>query len=350
MCVIECGFVCNHQDPASPDECNSECGDGIKSSVEDCDDGNAENDDGCSQDCVLETSGFACLPLPCKQTTCQDVSAITTCDEVVGLLMTQTESGRAKTVWSHPALPVVSVFEVECSYSFDGTSVSLTENVTLESCPEFMCETYSTDNLMPGLSLTCSVRALVEPYCWSDWKVASILIVGPPSRPLNPIISQGSTMDPCLSVWSLAWSDPDDHGDTRPPGSLEQAELTAFSVQMFCGGKQALLKIGNVKTVGLQAVWECGDASRDCAQVSIPQAFSLKSPEFPDFSLRCLRGQTVSAQVRAHNVLFHGEWSSSVSKRAIGLPSPVAALQVIELPDGLQVLWQEVRDFSDSNL
>jgi cysteine-rich repeat protein len=344
-CVIECGFDCNNRYPTSPDTCNSECGDGIKSSVEECDDGNTENDDGCTQDCVIELD-FACLPLQCKQTTCQAISTITSCDEVVGLLITQTETGRAKTVWSHPALPVVSVFEVECSYSIYGSSVTLTYNVTLESCPEFMCETYQ-ENLVPGMSLTCSVRALVEPYCWSDWKIASMLVVGPPSSPLDLSISQDSTMDPCRTAWSIGWSDPLDHGDTKPPGSLERAELTAFSVHMFCGDNQAIVKVGKVKTVGLQAVWECGDVSRDCAQVSIPQAFSLRSSAYPDFSLQCLRGETVSTKVRAHNVLFDGEWSSVTSRRASGLPSPVTALQALENQDSIVVSWQQVRVLSD---
>ena len=92
-----------------PDECHSECGDGIKASDEDCDDGNSVQDDGCSQDCALETIKFSCLPSPCKRTICQELTAITQCDDVAALQVQQTDSGLSETSWSHPALVIVEV-------------------------------------------------------------------------------------------------------------------------------------------------------------------------------------------------------------------------------------------------
>lgn len=58
-CMLESGFVCEF--PGFPCR-TTECGDGRKESGEDCDDGNTEGDDGCSEECDLE-DGFSC-PIP----------------------------------------------------------------------------------------------------------------------------------------------------------------------------------------------------------------------------------------------------------------------------------------------
>lgn len=43
----------------SPQTCQIICGDGMKASSEQCDDGNLKSDDGCSSSCTIE-SGYSC--------------------------------------------------------------------------------------------------------------------------------------------------------------------------------------------------------------------------------------------------------------------------------------------------
>jgi hypothetical protein len=172
------------------------------------------------------------------------------------------------------------------------------------------------------------------------WKVASIVVFGAPSSPLNPSISQDSTQDPCQTKWSIEWSKPDDYGDRGTAGL--GAELNGYDVMVICGVSQAAVMVGKLTTLSVKAVWDCGDASRDCAQVTIPQTFTLKSSQFPDFSVKCSRGGTVAVQIRARNVLFSGQWSVLASLRAVGFASPVTELQAVEHPTGITVSWTAV--------
>lgn len=340
-CVVECGFSCSRAGSSSSDDCYHVCGDGIKASIEECDDGNSISDDGCSQDCVLESTKFVCLPSPCKRTSCQELSAITQCDDVEALQIEQTDSSLSETLWSHPALVVVSGFQIQCDYSIDGSSARITRNVSAESCSDFLCREQQ-DNLIPGMSLSCSVRALCFPFGWSNWKVYSILIVGVPSPPLDPKIEQSSTMDPCKTIWKIGWSDPLDHGDNRPPGSLERAPLMGFEVYINCGTDDVTITVGLDFSISLQAAWECDDGSNGCIENLVAMDFVMRAEEYPGHNLVCRRGDAVSAQIRARNVLFSGDWSVATSLQAMGLPGMVTGLVAVELPGMINVVWTEV--------
>ena len=346
-CLIECGFTCDRQTSPLPDKCYTKCGDGVKSSVEECDDGNTISNDGCSLNCTLETQNFACLPLPCSTTTCEDYTKILTCangtEEVADLRMQQAEAGRTKTLWSHHALVVVTVFQIQCVLG--NSSESPVYNVSTLSCSGFMCQK-DQENIQPGVMLTCSVRALVDPCGWSGWKSASITVVGRPSSPLNPTISHSRTLDSCITVWSLTWSGPLDYGDQKSPESLNRVELSGYDVRVFCGIKTQNISVGQVLKLNLQAVWKCSGETTDCTEISVPAEFRLKFSDFPGFSLDCRRGETVSFKSRAKNFLSAGEWSAPASLKAMGLPAPVINLQVIDLSEILNVVWTQVQHYN----
>lgn len=341
VCVVECGFSCARVSSSSPDMCYHECGDGIKASVEECDDGNSVSDDGCSEDCSLESMKFICLPSPCKRTTCQELSAITQCDDVVAFQIQQTAASLSESVWSHSALPVVTVFQMHCDYSIDGSSASTTQNISTGSCSDFVCR-MQQENLPPGMSLSCSVRALCHPFGWSTWKVDSIQVVGVPSSPLDPMIEQSSTMDPCKTVWTIHWSEPLDHGDKRPPGSLERVPLMGFDVYIACGAEEVIFPVGMMFSISLQAVWDCDDGSDGCIGDSVAGNFVMRSAEYPGRSLSCRRGEYVSAQISARNALFSGAKSIPTSLRALGLPAKVTGLRAVELSGMINVAWTQV--------
>jgi len=172
-----------------------------------------------------------------------------------------------------------------------------------------------------------------------------ITVVGPPSSPLNSTISQFKTLDPCSSIWSFTWSGPLDYGDRKSPESLDREELSGYDLNVSCGNNEAMISVGQVLKLNLQAVWKCGGETRDCTQISVPAQFRLKSSNFPGFSLDCRRGETVSFKSRAKNFLLAGEWSALASLKAMGLPAPVINLQVIELSESLNVVWTQVQHY-----
>ena len=55
-CQIEVGFQCNQEPTANHTICVPICGDGMVAGNEECDDDNTVNGDGCSADCLLESS------------------------------------------------------------------------------------------------------------------------------------------------------------------------------------------------------------------------------------------------------------------------------------------------------
>ena len=62
ICKIETGYFCDHNAPGTKDTCYKICGDGkinYNTTGEDCDDGNPNNNDGCSSSCKVET-GYEC--------------------------------------------------------------------------------------------------------------------------------------------------------------------------------------------------------------------------------------------------------------------------------------------------
>ncbi len=68
-CKVEPGWAC----AAMGGPCSPRCGDGIRLAVEACDDGDTDNDDGCSQSCELEP-GWSCPQAaePCVAALCGD--------------------------------------------------------------------------------------------------------------------------------------------------------------------------------------------------------------------------------------------------------------------------------------
>ena len=56
LCKILCGWTCSS---ANPTTCNPVCGDGMRKGGEECDDFNANDGDGCSASCSIET-GYSC--------------------------------------------------------------------------------------------------------------------------------------------------------------------------------------------------------------------------------------------------------------------------------------------------
>ena len=65
MCV--CGYDCRDTEPS---ECTYSCGDGVQAYDEECDDGNSIDDDGCSSGCTIE-AGYVCNdPTGCGASNC----------------------------------------------------------------------------------------------------------------------------------------------------------------------------------------------------------------------------------------------------------------------------------------
>ncbi|CAI2383847.1 unnamed protein product [Moneuplotes crassus] len=60
-CLIEIGYDCIGGSLTSADTCSSICGDGIKVTPELCDDGNLDDEDGCNSDCTLIEDDYACI-------------------------------------------------------------------------------------------------------------------------------------------------------------------------------------------------------------------------------------------------------------------------------------------------
>jgi hypothetical protein len=63
-------------------------------------------------------------------------------------------------------------------------------------------------------------------------------------------------------VWSL------DYGDRKSPESLVREELPGYDLNVFCGNNEAMISVGQVLKLNLQAVWKCGGETRDCTQIS----------------------------------------------------------------------------------
>ena len=73
-CTVECGYTCTgEEEGSSEDTCRPTCGDGVRSYyVEECDDGNSDDGDGCSSTCEVE-EGWTCTGGWCDEGTCSPV-------------------------------------------------------------------------------------------------------------------------------------------------------------------------------------------------------------------------------------------------------------------------------------
>lgn len=80
--VVEPGFIC--REAGAPCEAYAKCGDGLLSFPEQCDDGGLESDDGCSPNCKVEI-GWKCdgVPSTCSRTECGDgeIEGAELCDD-----------------------------------------------------------------------------------------------------------------------------------------------------------------------------------------------------------------------------------------------------------------------------
>ena len=84
-CRVEPGYTCERTDTSTRSICRGTCGDGIPVRGEGCDDGNDVEDDGCTPSCVVE-GGFECVGAPSRcQPICGDgrVVGSETCDDAV---------------------------------------------------------------------------------------------------------------------------------------------------------------------------------------------------------------------------------------------------------------------------
>ena len=74
QCTVECGFTCaSGEDGNTKDTCTATCGDGVRSYfVEDCDDGNVVDGDGCSSTCQIE-EGWTCAGDWCDTVSCTPI-------------------------------------------------------------------------------------------------------------------------------------------------------------------------------------------------------------------------------------------------------------------------------------
>ncbi|CAD8079606.1 unnamed protein product [Paramecium sonneborni] len=67
-CKVDTDYVCSGGSDTTSDKCKAIpeiCGDGIKKSTEECDDGNTLNGDGCSKQCKIEI-GYSCMGITCS--------------------------------------------------------------------------------------------------------------------------------------------------------------------------------------------------------------------------------------------------------------------------------------------
>ena len=82
-CTVEPGYQCWTNEHGSS-TCTPVCGDGIRTVNEECDDSNQNSKDGCASDCKLE-SGFVCTSAACTAVTTQCGDGVTagseTCDD-----------------------------------------------------------------------------------------------------------------------------------------------------------------------------------------------------------------------------------------------------------------------------
>ncbi|WP_437992353.1 DNRLRE domain-containing protein [Sorangium sp. So ce145] len=80
--VIQCSVVQNAG--VTVERC---CGDGVQQASEQCDDGNAQNGDGCSSSCLLETTGACCRSQGCTDLGTGGISSSASCREAGGYFL-----------------------------------------------------------------------------------------------------------------------------------------------------------------------------------------------------------------------------------------------------------------------
>lgn len=215
-------------------------------------------------------------------------------------------------------------------------------NVSTGACVSYSC-TSIRDGILPGMTVSCSVRTLMASFGWSDRAFCSLRVLGSPSAPRRPSIEHRASRDVASTQWCFAWSSPVDHGDQRRPGTPDQARILGYELSFQCGEQIQALSVANVLSVCLHAEWIREDFSRQCDSQEVAQQFQMISEDFPAFVLPCGRGEDVSFDVKANNDLFTGAASKLTSMQAMGLPAPVTNLDAVENVQGLSLTWTEVR-------
>lgn len=141
VCLVETGFTCT---TAAPDVCTATCGDGLKKGSEGCDDGDTTAGDGCSATCTVE-SGWTCSnasPNVCQKCGNSAIEGTEGCDD------SNTTAGDGCS----------ATCAVESGYSCSGTpsSCNLCGNGTIgggEGCDDG--NTTSSD----GCSSSCAIES-----------------------------------------------------------------------------------------------------------------------------------------------------------------------------------------------
>jgi len=262
---------------------------------------------------------------------------------VTNVRFVQVDRSRTQLTWMHQFFNQVQGFRVSCHYTdiADGSIRNLAaENVTKTACQDHVCSKEQSVNmtmLLPGTMMRCSVQAAFARFGLSDSVVKSIVLIHEPSAPGTPTISHTVDRDFSITKWNFAWESPANNGDGKVAGAPGRAQLDGYDVEIACGSGPQQLSVSSVQSVTLTAIW----------QASGPSNFVMISSLDVAFRLECSKGGTVTVKVRARNALFSGAWSHAQTHVAIGVPSPVTALEVLEVAGGLNVTWRSGTDTGD---
>ena len=160
-CNVECGFTCTGGGcgAVTTDTCSATCGDGVMSYyVEDCDDGNNEDGDGCSSECTVET-GWQCWGWWCGESQCDSI-----CGDGLVIGSEECDDGNW---WSYDGCS--GSCQVECGWTCDGGECTGVCGDGMRRGTE-ECDDGNVDPL-DGCSATCAV--LKGFYCFGAlpyWK------------------------------------------------------------------------------------------------------------------------------------------------------------------------------------
>jgi len=128
-CTVECGFTCA-ENGNGLSECVSECGGGEWVQGEECDDGNLVDGDGCSSTCTIE-DGWEC---PITQRI-EFMCGVKTCMKVCGNgIKTPSEGCDDGNTESGDGCSAQCVVESACGYSCSGGSLTTPDTCAATAC------------------------------------------------------------------------------------------------------------------------------------------------------------------------------------------------------------------------
>jgi cysteine-rich repeat protein len=123
VCTVECGYSCTGTN-TQPNVCSSTCGDSNRAGFEVCDDGNTVSGDGCGSDCLTIEQGWTCHSTTCSRSLCKGI-----CGD--GIKTTAEGCDDGNTAASDGCSAACSV---ECGYSCTGKP-SVCACLTSTTCP-----------------------------------------------------------------------------------------------------------------------------------------------------------------------------------------------------------------------